>query len=375
MIMSLHWPTNQKEEENKMAGRRLSLDQKVKCVRLFSKTNNISEVQRQMEVEFGRPKPTRDTIARLNKTFDETGSVGEGKRSGRPKSVVTPENKEIVMQELNRSPDKAKSQRRLSSVLNIKRRSLQRIMKDLKLRPYHPRLINALQEDDPDRRLQFAEEWMTMLQNNPDLATHVIWTDEAKFHLSGCVNRHNCVYWRENNPEITIEIDKKSPGVMVWAGLSYEGVTGPFFLEGNVNGNSYLELLQQEVHPLLMERDDYDMLWWQQDGAPPHYACVVRDWLNQTFPGRWIGRRGTFEWPPRSPDLTPPDFFLWGYLKDKVYSHRIQDIDHLRDIIVQECNEITLEMCRAACDNVALRLQACIDVNGAQVDIAMENRN
>ena len=58
---------------------------------------------------------------------------------------------------------------------------------------------------------------------------------------------------------------------------------------------------------------------FQRDGAPPHYGTVVREWLNEKFVGRWIGRRGRIEWPPRSPDLSPCDFFLWGVLKERVY--------------------------------------------------------
>ena len=70
----------------------------------------------------------------------------------------------------------------------------------------------------------------------------------------------------------------------------------------------------------------------------------------------------------RSPDLTPPDFFLWGYLKDKVYAHPIQNLEHLRAVIVEEFNNIPIDMIRKACENVQLRLQACIDIDGAQVD-------
>ena len=101
----------------------------------------------------------------------------------------------------------------------------------------------------------------------------------------------------------------------------------------------------------------------------------MRAWLDEHFPGRWIGRRGPVEWPPRSPDLTAPDFFLWGYLKNEVYKHPIQSQEHLREVITEEFNRIPVQMCRAACENVSLRLQACIDLNGGQIDIAMENRS
>jgi hypothetical protein len=49
-----------------------------------------------------------------------------------------------------------------------------------------------------------------------------------------------------------------------------------------------------------------------------HYAVIVHNWLDERFSGRWIGRHDPFEWPARSPDLTPCDFLLWGYLKDIV---------------------------------------------------------
>ena len=52
---------------------------------------------------------------------------------------------------------------------------------------------------------------------------------------------------------------------------------------------------------------------YQQDGAPPHFANTDRTFLDQLFHARWIGRESPYIiWPPRSPDLTPPDFFPCG---------------------------------------------------------------
>ena len=57
---------------------------------------------------------------------------------------------------------------------------------------------------------------------------------------------------------------------------------------------------------------------FEQDGAPPHYSFEVREYLDRKLPNRWMERGGIIEWPSRSPDLTPCDYFLWGYIKDKV---------------------------------------------------------
>ena len=52
--------------------------------------------------------------------------------------------------------------------------------------------------------------------------------------------------------------------------------------------------------------------------------------LNYVFLDGWIGRGGPTSWPPRSPDVTPLDFFLWGYVKTKVF-HWVLDGDPTRD--------------------------------------------
>ena len=72
---------------------------------------------------------------------------------------------------------------------------------------------------------------------------------------------------------------------------------------------------------------------FQQNSAPPHYRHIVREYLDRKFPNRWIGRGGPISWPPRSPDLTACDFFLWGYLNDTIYSERIDNIEQLKSKI------------------------------------------
>jgi len=69
---------------------------------------------------------------------------------------------------------------------------------------------------------------------------------------------------------------------------------------------------------------------FQQDGAPPHWGLDIRRFLDATFPNRWIGTDCPTPWPPRSPDITPLDLFLWGYVKDKVFSTPVPDITYLK---------------------------------------------
>ena len=66
-----------------------------------------------------------------------------------------------------------------------------------------------------------------------------------------------------------------------------------------------------------------------QDGAAPHFLKDVREWLDRTFPERWLGCRGPHKWPARCPDLTPCDFFLWGWAKEEVYKTKPKTIPEL----------------------------------------------
>ena len=71
-----------------------------------------------------------------------------------------------------------------------------------------------------------------------------------------------------------------------------------------------------------MIEDSNDYIF-QQDGSPAHYKNV-RGYPNLNLPQGWIGRTGKeddalMRWPPRSPDLTPCDFFFWGFVKDTVF--------------------------------------------------------
>jgi hypothetical protein len=75
----------------------------------------------------------------------------------------------------------------------------------------------------------------------------------------------------------------------------------------------------QYLIPQLDEDDQGERIHFQEDGAPPHYLGKVREYNNTLFPCQWIGREAPRAWSPRSPDLTPLDLFLWGFLKGRVF--------------------------------------------------------
>ena len=95
--------------------------------------------------------------------------------------------------------------------------------------------------------------------------------------------------------------------------------------------NIYANFLQDEL-PAYLGNVPLQTRWqmhYQHDGEPPHFIQVVRQYLNYKFPNRWIGRGGTQNWPPRSPDLNPLDYHVWGYMKAMVYAHKVSTTEKL----------------------------------------------
>ncbi|GFX88677.1 putative transposable element [Trichonephila clavipes] len=101
---------------------------------------------------------------------------------------------------------------------------------------------------------------------------------------------------------------------------------------------------------------DVQELWFQQDGAICHTARATIDLLKDTFGDRLISQFGPVNWPPRSCDLTPLDYFLWGYVKSLVYADKPQTLDHLEDNIRRVIAYIRPQMLEEVIENWTSRL-------------------
>ena len=126
----------------------------------------------------------------------------------------------------------------------------------------------------------------------------------------------------ESHPEdhfTETTVRKKKIGV--WAALSGTFPYGPYFFEDCLDGSGYRLIFQRFVRDLKANigQTELDITWFQQDGATPHTANESIDLVKSVFGNRTVGRRLAVNWPPRSPDLTPLDFFLWGNLKERVF--------------------------------------------------------
>ena len=82
----------------------------------------------------------------------------------------------------------------------------------------------------------------------------------------------------------------------------------------------------------------------QHDGALPHYALCSKQVMNEIYDEKWIGRGSPVAWSPRSPDLTSPNYFLWGFVKERVMAVAPSMTDDMKERIRRACIEITPQM-------------------------------
>ncbi|GFW13613.1 DUF4817 domain-containing protein [Trichonephila clavipes] len=210
-------------------------------------------------------------------------------------------------------------------------------------------------------RRRFVEWAQNEIAVVPDFHKRILFSDEAHFWLNGYVNKQKCRIWSEANPQVYVETPLHPEKLTVWCTLWAGGIIGPYFFKNDechnvtVNGDRYRAMITNFFIPELYNHDVQE-LWFQQDGATCHTARATIDLLKDMFGDRLISRFGPVNWPPRSCDLTPLDYFLGGYIKSLVYADKPQTLDHLEDNIRRVIADIRPQMLEKVIENWTSRL-------------------
>ena len=117
-----------------------------------------------------------------------------------------------------------------------------------------------------------------------------------------------------------------------------------------------------------IEGKDIGNIWFQQDGAICHTAEATLDVLRPVFEDRIISRRAEIFQPPRSLDLTPLDYYLWGAVKDNCYADKPETIDTLKDNIREAIVKIQLYTIDKVLKNWTDRVRYCMASKGSHLN-------
>lgn len=200
--------------------------------------------------------PDPRTLTHWIQKFEETGSLGrrpygrerydfwlghggQAELDSNPiRTARTNETMARIVEMFEGAPN-ATSIRRASLALNVSHSSVVRALKELDFHPYKMQRAQELSEEDFATRKEFCEEQLEEVEADEAFTQRLCFSDEALFHKSGGINRHNMRYWSRENPHWVGEQPLKSPHLVVWAAICHRGLIGPFFFNGTVNGARY----------------------------------------------------------------------------------------------------------------------------------------
>jgi hypothetical protein len=178
-------------------------------------------------------------------------------------------------------------------------------------------------------------------------------SDETYFDLTNRI-------WDIERPTDGIEKPLHFLKVLVFCAISATKIYGPYYFTTSVNQQNYLEILKVWFWPENLRTSEYKKYYFQQDGAPPLTSNIVQECLASKFGQKFLAK-GTW------PDLNPFDYFLWVYLKDRVYNLMPKTLDDLKVNIECEIRNIKQDVLKSAFLNFRKRANLIIEEKGGHI--------
>ncbi len=147
----------------------------------------------------------------------------------------------------------------------------------------------------------------------------------------------------------------------VWCAISRRRIVGPIFFTTTITSDVYADILMQFI--ALLEEDERNCTF-QQDGARPHMSKELMAMLHGFFGDRLISTG--LSSPPHCLNLPPTDYFLWGYLKDKIFETAVPNVNVLCQRITEEIQQIQPHTLRMVFRNLRRSAFMCKNILGAQ---------
>lgn len=328
----------------------------------------------QMIKEFPRRGWTRRTLDRLIKQIDTTG-ISSSKKRVRKRPVRTPANiarvSELICSQ-DDSPGTSKSPREIQRETGISRSSIRRIAKkDLNLKIFRRHEVQQLSAMDVVKRRDACRR---LKQHMTTERIERTWfSDEKIFSVQSPTNTQNDRIYANVTSKRDVSSGRLLKGrkhfsqsVMVSVAVSKLGKTNVFFVTPNAKVNSVYYCNEVLDHGLLPDIRQLSGTYFifQQDGAPAHRSKQTVAFLRGNVP-EFIEPEN---WPPNSPDLNPVDYSIWGYLQQLVYRHKIENLDHLKQVIINCWAELSQEFIDRAIDQWSHRVAAVLAARGGHIE-------
>lgn len=337
-----------------MGKKSITHDTRVKILTLYDlETFTYNEIAGKCGVS---PKCVFTTV----KNFEETGSVDEKGRSGRPRKTTIDHDQRLFNLARTRPTTSVRS---LSAdvanhrIPKISRQTVARRLHELDLESHVAVTKPLLTDNHKQKRLAWCKDRQSW---GYEKWASAIFSDESNFTL---INRKTTPrVWRFKDEKYDDRFIKKvtqsgGGSVGVWGCISQKGTGCCATYPGRLNAERYLELLENNLVPSLelLKTDDNDW-YFQKDGAPCHTANSVKAWFKEKT-------LRPLEWPPKSPDLNAIEH-LWVIIDKKLAQDPPKTLAELESAITKAWNEISTAEVVNLIESMPKRVEACIQAQG-----------
>ena len=304
-------------------------------------------------------------IKRTIDRFEETFSIEDRARPGRPRSSRTTKLINLVRAKIRRNP--RRSMRKMAKEAKTSLRTISRVCKlDLHVFPYKLQKRQLLSAPTIEKRLRRSKKLLNRMKRCT--LPNIVFSDEKLFTVQQAHNRQNDRVLSKTINSIPVNTGKvlrsqKPASVMVWAAVSKRGKSPLVFIPQGVKINKELyvnKILEGSLLPWSKSVFGDEVWTFQQDGATSHTSRLAQQWCEDHCPS-WISKE---EWPPSSPDLNVLDYSLWSILESKACSTPCKNIGTLKRKLIKAWKEIPLDIVRKSIDAFPGRLRQVVKANG-----------
>ena len=291
---------------------------------------------------------TEEAVRRWKRRYDQTGSVEDAPRSGRPR-LLKEGARQAVSHHATATPAASTPKELLRTFdFDVCARTIRRTLDDLGLHGRVARFTPPLNEVHRKKRLSFCNGYGGW---TAQLWASVLWSDEASVemgvHGQVWVQRPAGLEW---DPRFTVHKAKHPPKCHIWGCMAANGVGRCFIFTEYLDKELMRTILDENLLPSVAQLGLTAPWWFQQDNDPKHTSKLVQ---------AWIHNHGVscLEWPPYSPDLNPIEH-VWTDVKRRVEASTPKTLEELKEELRKQWNATDPAFCQKLVASMPARMQA-----------------